>query len=250
MRGPVRRALARVHFLLACLLGALSFVAVSVGGLLYIALRPRGNASFQLSRSFHWIMVTLLGWRVTVENRGRLAESAPAVLMATHKSNLDIVVYGGLFPRRAVVIGKKEIEKIPVFGWFFRAAGNILLDRRDLASAIASIAAAAARVRAERISVWVFPEGHRNGGPTLLPFKKGSFHLAIAAQVPIVPIVCTPLHDLLDGHRLLVFPGRIRLRVLPPISTAGLVEEDLETLIATVRARMQEEQDQLAAETT
>ena len=165
--------------------------------------------------------MTLLGWRVTVENRGRLAESAPAVLMATHKSNLDIVVYGGLFPRRAVVIGKKEIEKIPVFGWFFRAAGNILLDRRDLASAIASIAAAAARVRAERISVWVFPEGHRNGSPTLLPFKKGSFHLAIAAQVPIVPIVCTPLDDLLDGHRLLVFPGRIRLRVLPADSDRG-----------------------------
>ena len=124
---------------LACVLGALSFVAVSVGGLLYVALRPRGNASFQLSRSFHWIMVTLLGWRVTVENRGRLAESAPAVLMATHKSNLDIVVYGELFPRRAVVIGKKEIEKIPVFGWFFRAAGNILLDRRDLALSLIHI---------------------------------------------------------------------------------------------------------------
>ena len=104
-------------------------------------------------------------------------------------------------------------------------------------------------MRAERISVWVFPEGHRNGGPPLLPFKKGSFHLAIAAQVPIVPIVCTPLHDLLDGHRLLVFPGRIRLRVLPPIPTEGLGEEDLGTLIATVHARMQEEQDRLAAET-
>ena len=194
-------------------------------------------------------MVTLLGWRVTVENRGRLAESAPAVLMATHKSNLDIVVYGGLFPRRAVVIGKKEIVKIPVFGWFFRVAGNILLDRRDLASAIASIAAAAARVRAERISVWVFPEGHRNGGPTLLPFKKGSFHLAIAAQVPIVPIVCTPLHDLLDGHRLLVFPGRIRLRVLPPIPTEGLGEEDLETLVARCTPGCRRPGAQLAAET-
>ena len=138
-------------------------------------------------------MTTLLGWRVTVEDRAHVADSAPAVLMASHKSNLDIVVYGGLYPKRAVVIGKKEIAKIPVFGWFFRATGNILLDRKDLQSAIASIAAAAARVREEKISVWVFPEGHRNGGPTLLPFKKGAFHLAIAAQVPIVPIVCTPL---------------------------------------------------------
>jgi 1-acyl-sn-glycerol-3-phosphate acyltransferase len=168
--------------------------------------------------------------------------------MASHKSNLDIVVYGSLYPKRAVVIGKKEIAKIPVFGWFFRATGNILLDRKDLQSAIASIAAAAKRVKEKGISVWVFPEGHRNGSPTLLPFKKGAFHLAIAAQVPIVPIVCTPVGDLLDGHRLLVFPGRIRLRVLPAIPTEGLGEADLDALVARVRARMQEAQDALTAE--
>jgi 1-acyl-sn-glycerol-3-phosphate acyltransferase len=110
------------------------------------------------------------------------------------------------------------------------------------------MAAAAARVRAERISVWVFPEGHRNGSSTLLPFKKGAFHLALAAKVPIVPIVCSPLGDLLDAHRLLVFPGRIRIRVLPAIPTEGLGEADLEALMETVRSRMQEAQDQLAAE--
>ncbi len=249
MRGPVRRSVARVHFLLACVVGALSFVAVSIGGLLYVALRPRGSAPVHLSRTFHWIMATLLGWRFTVEHRELVDALEPKILMASHKSNLDIVVYGGLYPRRTAVIGKKEIAKIPVFGWFFRATGNILLDRRDLASAIASIRSAAERVREKGTSVWVFPEGHRNGRPTLLPFKKGAFHLAIAAQVPIVPIVCTPLGELLDGHRLLVFPGRIRIRVLPPIPTEGLVEADLETLVATVRSRMQEAQDALTAET-
>jgi len=251
VRGPVRRAVARVHFLVACVVGALAFVGLSIGGLLYVAIRAgRGSAPVHLSRLFHWIVRSLLGWRITVEDRPRVTESAPAILMASHRSNLDIVVYGGLYPKRTVVIGKKEIAKIPVFGWFFRATGNILLDRKDLASAIASIAAAAKRVREKRVSVWVFPEGHRNGSPTLLPFKKGSFHLAIAAQVPIVPIVCGPLDDVLDGHRLLVFPGTIRIRVLPPIPTEGLGEEDLEELIATVRGRMQEAQDALAAETT
>lgn len=248
MRGPLRRAVARVHFLLAALVCGLSFVGLSLGGLLYVAFHPGGSAPVHLARVLHWIVTTFLGWRITVEDRGHVAESAPAILMASHKSNLDIVVYGGLYPKRAVVIGKKEISKIPVFGWFFRATGNILLDRKDLPGAIASISAAAARVREEKISVWVFPEGHRNGSPTLLPFKKGSFHLALAAQVPIVPIVCTPLDDLLDGHRLLAFPGRIRIRVLPAIPTEGLGEADLETLIATVRARMQEAQDALTAE--
>jgi len=249
VRGPVRRAVARAHFLLACVVGALSFVALSLGGLLYVALRPSGSAPVHLSRTFHWIMVTLLGWRFTIEGRERVDAPGPRVLMASHKSNLDIVVYGRLYPKRAVVIGKKEIAKIPVFGWFFRATGNILLDRKDLASAIASIRSAAARVREKGTSVWVFPEGHRNAGPTLLPFKKGAFHLAIAAQVPIVPIVCTPVAHLLDGHRLLVYPGRIRIRVLPEVPTEGLGEADLEALVATVRDRMQEAQDALTAET-
>ncbi|MCL4807420.1 MAG: 1-acyl-sn-glycerol-3-phosphate acyltransferase [Thermoanaerobaculia bacterium] len=248
MRGPIRRAVARAHFLLTCVVGALSFVGLSLGGLLYVALRPRGSAPVHLARTLHWIVTTLVGWRITVEDHGHVAESVPAILMVSHKSNLDIVVYGGIYPKRAVVIGKKEVAKIPVFGWFFRATGNILLDRKDLPSAISSIAAAAARVREERISVWVFPEGHRNASPTLLPFKKGAFHLALAAKVPIVPIVCTSLGDLLDAHRLLVFPGRIRIRVLPAISTEGLGEGDLEKLMETVRARMQEAQDRLAAE--
>ncbi len=64
-----------------------------------------------------------------------------------------------------------------------------------------------------------------------------------------MPIVCGPLDDVLDGHRLLAFPGTIRIRVLPPIPTEGLGEGDLEALIGTVRGRMQEAQDALAAET-
>lgn len=248
MRGHVRRAVGRLHFLLACLVGGLAFVGLSLGGLLYVALRGGGgSAPVHMSRTLHWIMRAVLGWRITIEDRGHVAESVPAVLMAAHKSNLDIVVYGGLYPKRAVVIGKKEVGRIPVFGWFFRATGNILIDRKDLPSAIASIEAAARKVREKRLSVWVFPEGHRNGSPTLLPFKKGTFHLAVAAQVPIVPIVCSQLDDVFDGRRLLIYPGRIRIRVLPAIPTEGLGETDLEALIATVRGRMQEAQDQLAA---
>jgi hypothetical protein len=67
--------------------------------------------------------------------------------------------------------------------------------------------------------------------------------------VPIVPIVCGPLDDVLDGIASSYSPGTIRIRVLPPVPTEGLGEEDLEALIATVRGRMQEAQDALAAET-
>jgi 1-acyl-sn-glycerol-3-phosphate acyltransferase len=175
-----------------------------------------------------------------------MAANAPAVWMVRHQSNLDVVTLGGIYPPRTVVIGKKQIAKIPVFGWFYRATGNVLLDRGDLSRAIASIRAAAERVRRERISVWVFPEGHRNQGAKLLPFKKGVFHLAVEAQVPIVPIVTEPMNTIIDGHRWMARPGRFRVRVLPPIPTAGLTGEDVEPLMETVRARMQEAQDELA----
>ena len=116
------------------------------------------------------------------------------------------------FPDSTVIIGKKEIRHIPIFGWLFRATGNILIDRQDAAKARTSIAEAARRIQREGWRVWMAPEGHRNQGPEMLPFKKGAFHLAIAAQVPVVPFVVGPLAAVLDARRLLLRPGRIRVK--------------------------------------
>lgn len=245
---PLLRCVYTVHFVLAAVVGALAFVSISGVGLLFVFLcRGRGQPAMLLARSLSVVVRLITGWRIRVEGREILASNVPAVLMVRHQSNLDIVTTGAIYPRDTVVIGKKQITKIPVFGWFFRATGNVLLDRGDLARAIASIRAAAQRVRSERISIWVFPEGHRNLRPTLLPFKKGAFHLAVEAQVPIVPIVSEPIDTILDGHCWAVRPGTYRIRVLPPVPTEGLSAEDVDGLIETVRARMQEAQDALAA---
>src|SRR5262249_9102870 len=83
-----------------------------------------------------------------------------------------------VFPRRTVSAGKREIGRIPVFGWFYRLSGNLVIDRAHARSAHDALEAAAQAMAEEKISVWFMPEGHRNTSGTLLPFKSGAFRLA------------------------------------------------------------------------
>src|SRR5262249_19089545 len=142
---------------------------------------------------------------------------------------------------------KKQIAKIPVFGWLFKATNNILIDRENAIKARASIQEAARRIQEERLLVWMAPEGHRNQGPEMLPFKKGAFHLAIAAQVPVLPFVAGPLWPLLDADRAMVRPGGVHVRVLPPVSSSGLGEDQVDELLARVRAEMDTARKELYA---
>ncbi|MEO6327252.1 MAG: lysophospholipid acyltransferase family protein [Thermoanaerobaculia bacterium] len=249
MLSALRRLLYRLHFVIGSLAGIAAFLLISLLGILYgVTLRHRArDANLLFARSFGAVMRTALGWTIRVEGDEFVLGSAPALYMVNHQSNLDIVTYGSIFPHRTVVVGKKEILLIPLFGWFFKVTGNILLDRKNLESAVRSIDEAASRIQSEGISVWMFPEGHRNLAHTLLPFKKGGFHLAIAGQVPIVPIVSEPMEVILDAHRGLVRPGTFRVRVLKPIPTAGLGPQDVDALLEQVHAVMQQARDELTA---
>ena len=83
--------------------------------------------------------------------------------------------------------------------------------------------------------MWVLPEGHRNTEPEMLPFKKGAFHLAIAAQVPVIPFATSPMWTVLDAHRWMVRPGVVRVRFMDPIPTEGMTEADVDRLSLAAR---------------
>lgn len=113
----------------------------------------------------------------------------PAVLVANHSSNLDVITMGGIFPSRCVIVAKRELAKMPLLGPFLRRAGNIMIDRSDAEAAQSKMREAEELLRSGKLSIFVFPEGTRNHGE-MKPFKKGAFHLAINANVPMIPIVC------------------------------------------------------------
>jgi 1-acyl-sn-glycerol-3-phosphate acyltransferase len=238
--GFFRRIAYRVYFVLACAVGGISFILLAAAALVHYALfRDGEKAALVWIRGFGFVMTRFLFWKVAVENFDTLLATRPAVVVGNHQSNLDIATWSTFFPDKAVAVGKKEILKIPVFGMLWKVSKHILIDRSNAIAARDSLRAAAERVRTESLSVWVLPEGHRNTKPEMLPFKKGAFHLAIAAQVPVVPFATSPMWTVLDAHRWMVRPGVVRVRFLPPIPTAGMTDDDVERLSLAARAAIE-----------
>jgi lysophosphatidate acyltransferase len=120
---------------------------------------------------------------------------------------------------------------------------TVFIDRANRTTARAAFDTAAATMHSERQSVFIFPEGTRSyaSEPTLLPFKKGAFHLAVQAQVPIVPVVSANYANVLDVKRKRVTPGIIDVSVLPAIPTKGMTAADVDALVERTRNAMLEE---------
>ncbi len=248
MPNLVRRCVYTLHFVAASIVGGLLLPVVSAAALAIALVRgPKGHAAVFAARTYSRVMQRILGWRIEAEGVERFAEVSPSVVMVRHQSNLDVIVAGEVFPPGAIAIGKKQLEWIPLFGWLWRATGNVLIDRRHTEAAMEAIRLAAESAKAVGVSVWVAPEGHRNMRTEMLPFKKGVFHLALGAQFPILPLAVSPLSAVLDAHRWAVRPGTIRLRVLPPVPTEGLGPEDLRGLMDRVRTELANAQRDLAA---
>ena len=119
-------------------------------------------------------------------------------------------------------------------------SNTVFIDRTNRKSAVAAFDSVAKHMQSERQSVYIFPEGTRSyyDKPDMLPFKKGAFHLAVQAQVPIVPIVVANYSNILNIRKKIFRAGRIPIKVLPPIETKGMETKDVDGLRMRVREEM------------
>ncbi|KAI9716381.1 MAG: 1-acylglycerol-3-phosphate O-acyltransferase [Chrysothrix sp. TS-e1954] len=155
-------------------------------------------------------------------------------------SELDVLMLGTVFPPYCSVTSKKQLKWVPFLGWFMTLSKTVFIDRGNRETARQAFDGAARQMKSERQSVYIFPEGTRSytSKPEMLPFKKGAFHLAIQAQVPIVPIVVANYSEVLSFRKRIFTSGTIAVQVLPPVLTTGLKSVDVEHLSASVRDRM------------
>lgn len=120
---------------------------------------------------------------------------------------------------------------------------TVFIDRANRAVSRATFDTAAQTMTDTRQNVFIFPEGTRSYAeePMMLPFKKGAFHLAVQAQVPIVPVVCANYDNVLNVKKKRFCPGVIDVTVLPPISTKGCTADDVNRLVEKTRNAMMDE---------
>jgi lysophosphatidate acyltransferase len=101
------------------------------------------------------------------------------------------------------ILAKKSLKYVPFLGQFMQASGAVFIDRGNNAVAVRSLQSAGEEIKKDHSSIWVFPEGTRTSRPyhDIQPFKKGAFHLAIQAGLPIVPVVAENYWNLYHpGH--------------------------------------------------
>ncbi len=212
-------------------LGTIAIVASLLG------LRAdRGSFLGRIPRTFARAAMWAAGSRVRVNNRERIAHDEARVYASNHVSWFDVFALASVLPSYRFV-AKKELRRLPLFG---RAAGlvaAIYIDRRNRKAAFDAYADAASQVK-RGVSVAVYPEGTRGTSYALRPFKKGPFVLAIAAQVPVVPVVVHGTREIQPKGAILVRPGVAELTVLEPVPTSGLNYDDRERLMQTVWDRM------------
>lgn len=180
------------------------------------------------------VILWLAGATPHVTGRERIAEYRPAIYVSNHTSTLDTFVAIWLCPIGGCGIAKKEVLRIPFFGWLYLLSGHMTIDRADRAGAISVMTETAEFVRKNRLSMWLWPEGTRSKDGRLLPLKKGFFHIALATRLPIVPIVVHRAHENWKKHGFTFVPIDLNIDVLPAISTAEWKPETADQHIAEV----------------
>ncbi len=194
-----------------------------------------GRTSFKVGRLWAWLIMKTNRVQVIVEGLEKILPERSYVFISNHTSNLDPLAVAWKLPHTLRFVGKKALEKIPLFGFAARHAGVIFIDRNDTPKAIESINKTIRELRCG-ISPYFYAEGSRSSGGELKPFKKGGVVLALKARLPIVPITVLDGYKLFPKRSIHIKPGIMRVVIGDPIETSSLLEEDRDKILENVRA--------------
>jgi 1-acyl-sn-glycerol-3-phosphate acyltransferase len=205
-----------MRFYLVAPLVILVTIYYSLASILVTLVDRSGRHYHKMMRRWSKILLWLFGIRTSIRGAENIDGSTSYVYLANHSSYLDIIALGATVPDDMRFIFKKELTKVPVFGWTLAMGPYILIDRTDPRNAMASIEEAAAQIR-DGASVAIFPEGTRTPDGALGPFKRGGLMLATKSGVPMVPVAIRGTYRLLSRHDKKVRPGRVEVIIGTPI---------------------------------
>jgi 1-acyl-sn-glycerol-3-phosphate acyltransferase len=178
-----------------------------------------GDVGHRCARLWTRLILKTTAVRVRVCGLERLDLRRSYVVASNHQSIYDIPILFACLPLQLRIVAKASLGRVPFLGWHLRRGGHLLVDRRNPG---AGIVAKMRRLVNEGHSLIVFPEGTRSVDGTVGRFKRGSFLVAIDAQLPVVPVSISGSSRVMRKGQLTVRPGDVRLTIHAPIPTSGV----------------------------
>jgi len=196
---------------------------------------PKGKLIDGISRTWAFLILKAAGAKITVSGHEHLEPGRPYVVIANHASHFDVPVLVKAMPGLQLRwVAKKELTKVPVFGWAIQRAGHIIIDRSDRDAAYESMRRAGERIRGGT-SVMVFAEGTRSVDGRMGPFKKGGFILAREVGVPVLPVTICGSWRIHRRDTWRINPGPIDVVIGDPVDPSEDASGKMEELIEGVR---------------
>jgi 1-acyl-sn-glycerol-3-phosphate acyltransferase len=194
-----------------------------------------GGAAYWLMRL--WAQLVARSMRLTFSIHGaeKIVPGTSYIVTPNHEGNADILALVTTLPLRFRWVVKRELLKIPFFGWALGRTGAISLNRSNRQQAVRSLKEGTSKL-AGGWSVLIYPEGTRTSDGNLQNFKKGAFMMAVQTGISILPVTCNGAFKIMPKKTIAFRPGHITVTVGDPISSEGLAEADVPQLMDRTRA--------------
>jgi putative phosphoserine phosphatase / 1-acylglycerol-3-phosphate O-acyltransferase len=213
--------------------GSMFPVAAGAVGIGLLTRSRRRGVNFFTS-TFSQLLLTASGVQLNVIGAENLTAERPAVFIFNHRNQADPVIAGALIRDNWVAVGKKELKSDPIMGTLGKVLDSVFIDRDDPTAAVESLHQVEERAK-QGLSIMIAPEGTRLDTTSVGPFKKGPFRIAMAAGIPIVPIVIRNAEIIAARNSTTMNPGTVDVAVFPPISVSDWTVDTLPDRIAEVR---------------
>ena len=220
---------------LRTLAGVGSLVPVAAGAVgIGLLTRSRRRGVNFFTATWSQLLLAASGVRLNILGAENLTAERPAVFIFNHRNQADPVIAGALIRDNWVAVGKKELQSDPIMGTLGKVLDSVFIDRDDPAAAVESLHQVEERAR-QGLSIMIAPEGTRLDTTSVGPFKKGPFRIAMAAGIPIVPIVIRNAEIIAARNSTTMNPGTVDVAVFPPIPVSDWTIDTLPDRIAEVR---------------
>ncbi|NLK75390.1 MAG: 1-acyl-sn-glycerol-3-phosphate acyltransferase [Clostridiales bacterium] len=192
------------------------------------------------------ILLFICGVKTTVIGRENVPKDQPVLYVANHRSYFDIPVAYATVPTLTGFVAKKEIKKIPFLSTWMQFLQCLFLDRDDIRQGLKIVLKGIEQIK-DGYSVFISPEGTRNQGNEMLPFKAGSFKMAEKTGCPIIPVAISNTDEVFENHMPWVRRTHVIIEYCKPVYLNSLDKETRKVLNTHVQGIIQEALDKNAS---